>query len=281
MSSDWTLTFNGLTCGPGTPYGVTSVDGWMDLQGVTTVDTPKPQADGTWTSPDFNPSRLVNVGLDAYAADPDTFAAVVAALEAATQTQADVSPVTLTIPGRDPETIYAKVRRRVIPTDFGFVNGLSSAQVQFFAPDPRRFGDTISDSTKLPTSTGGLTWPATWPLTWTGDKQQGDVSLFNPGNAAGPLVIRIDGPVTGPSVYLEDTGMSVAFSDALVMGAKDWLVIDMDARTALLRGTSSMAAFITARQWFGFQPGDNSIAFQSFTYDARALMTVTASPAWK
>lgn len=280
MATDWTVTFNGLTMGPGTPYGITSLDGLRDLQGVTMVDTPKPQADGTWTSPDYNPSRMVTVGVDISGVNPTDFETNVAAFEAATQAQRVESPATFSLPGRDPDLIMAKIRGRVLSTDFAYAQGLSNAKLQFWASDPRRFGAQVAGSTHLPNITGGLGFPIHFPLAFTAITKQGQVSLVNQGNAIGPLVVRIGGPVTGPSVYLEDTDMTVAFSDALVLGAMDWLVIDMDARTALLRGQSSMAPFITQRDWFGLQPGSNTIAFQSTVYDSRALMTVSGSPAW-
>jgi len=278
--TDWQLTFNGLVCGPGTSYLVTSVDGWLDVQGVTTVDTPRPNADGTWTTPDYNPSRLVNVTID-IAGDVTPFATAVAAFEAATQTQAAPSAVVLTIPGRSPETIMAKVRRRVIPTDFAFARGLTQASVQFFAPDPRRLGAVVTASTGLPTSTGGLTFPATWPVAWRAITLSGSISIVNPGDTAGPLALRIDGPCTAPVITQVGTGRVLAFSSSLVMPADDWLVIDMGARTVLDRGTSSRAGYLTSRGFFDFLPGTNVIAWTASTYDSRARLTATGYPAWR
>jgi hypothetical protein len=152
--------------------------------------------------------------------------------------------------------------------------------VQFVALDPRKFGTPLTGSTGLPSSSGGLAIPFTIPFTINSTVTYGQVSLTNPGNETGPVKMRIDGPCVGPIITHVGSGLRLVFASSLILGAGEFLLIDMEAQTVLAQGQASRANWVTSRQWSGFEPGANTWSFAAASYSA-AQLTVTATPADK
>jgi len=150
--------------------------------------------------------------------------------------------------------------------------------IQVVAVDPRKLGTPLMGSTALPSSSGGLTIPFTVPFAINSTVVSGQVSLFNPGNETGPVTLRIDGPCTGPVITHVGSGLQLIFSASLTLGAGEFLLVDMEAHTAMAQGQSSRANWITSRGWSGFEPGSNTWAFTAASASA-ALLTVTCPPA--
>jgi hypothetical protein len=109
------------------------------------------------------------------------------------------------------------------------------------------------------------------------------VAFNNPGNDTGPVVLRIDGPCTGPVVTHTSATASTAlvFASNLVLGAGEFLLVDMDKKSALGNGQASRSAYITSRSWSGFDPGANVWSFTAAIFDPASLLTVTTQPAWR
>jgi hypothetical protein len=174
------------------------------------------------------------------------------------------------------------VRRsdEIIPTWVGDTTCEWSAQV--VADDPRMYGDPVTISTGLPSSTGGLTLPATFPIMFTGVTVSGLVRIDNPGNIAAPLMVRFDGDVTGPRIYHQQTGKLWAMA-GFNIPAGQWVTVTMGPSRweALAQGQATRAGYITSRGWMELVPGRNDFAFGADVYSPGALMTVTAAPAWK
>lgn len=153
--------------------------------------------------------------------------------------------------------------------------------VQVAALDPRMFGTPVSGSTLLPMTTGGLVLPLGIPFDIPSTVVSGQLALTNPGNETGPVVCRIDGPATGPQITHVGSGLALTLASSLVLGAGEWLTIDMEARTVMANDQSSRNGYITSRGWFGFDPGVNVFSFTAVGYNAASLLTVNAIPAWK
>lgn len=126
-----------------------------------------------------------------------------------------------------------------------------------------------------------LTGALTVPFIIDATTITGQVSLTNPGNESGPVVLRIDGPCVGPVVTHVSTGNAIVFSSSLELRAGEFLEIDMDARTALANGQSNRAGYITSRGWSAFDPGRNTWAFSAARYNSQSQLSVTAVPAWR
>ena len=154
--------------------------------------------------------------------------------------------------------------------------------IQIVAKDPRKFGDLVSASTRLPFSEGGLVRPSTWPRTWTGVSGTGRVTINNPGNTQAPVWLRIDGPLPagGWTVTHQGKGQSLTFATALALGSGEFVTVDMDRREVLAQGQAPRSGYVTSRGWFSLDPGVNVIAFSAQNYSSTASLTVTTKPAW-
>lgn len=289
---DWTGSLNGLAFGPGTPYMVEAVDGWrsmsaLALGGITsgsasTMPPPKGQSNGSWSVPFWMPKREVTLmfSLEQSQTTGQSWASVVQAFEAATQPNgAGVGTLSLQQDGLL-TSVTGVVEDRGISTDFAYQFGSAKGPVKFLAFDPRRLAASLSASTLLPTSTGGLTWPVTWPISWPATQVTGVMSLINLGTATGPLTFTITGPCTGPTITQQETGLTLAFSPSLVINAGDTLVIDCEAQTALYNGQASRSGYLINRGWMGFAKGVNTFSFNAAAYNSSAALTVSAAPAY-
>jgi hypothetical protein len=154
--------------------------------------------------------------------------------------------------------------------------------IQVVAKDPRKFGDLVTASTRLPFSEGGLTFPITFPTIFTGVTGTGKVTINNPGNTQAPVWLRIDGPLPagGWTVSHQGKGQSLTFATALALGSGEFVTVDMDRREVLAQGQAPRSGYVTSRGWFSLDPGDNVIAFSAANYSSTASLTVTTKPSW-
>ncbi|MFJ2174324.1 phage distal tail protein [Streptomyces sp. NPDC087851] len=150
------------------------------------------------------------------------------------------------------------------------------------AADPRRYETTQqSGTTGLPVVTGGLTPPITPPVTVTATTVAGQIVATNIGTIATRPVLRIDGPVTNPTVfaqYADGTVRRLAYSDTIASG--EYLTIDVDAKQVLLNGTASRRRYLSA-QWPDIPPQQSmTFQFAASGYNSSALLTATWRSAW-
>jgi len=166
----------------------------------------------------------------------------------------------------------------VVPTPLTDVSAHYSVIVA--AKDSRKFGDVVTVSTGLPSSSGGLVRPSTWPRTWSGVSETGTVRIFNPGNEQAPVWLRLDGPLPAGGWAVTHLGKGREFRTSLSLVSGEFLTVDMDRREILAQGQSARAGYVTSRGWFSLDPGWNDIAFSAPNYSAGALLTVATQPAW-
>jgi hypothetical protein len=152
---------------------------------------------------------------------------------------------------------------------------------QMVSLDWRKFGATLTGTTALPSSSGGMTYPMVFPYTYDAASVSGQVSLSNQGNEFGPVTLRIDGPCVGPKVTHVSSGKQLVFASSLTLGAGEFLIVDMEAHTVLANGQASRAGWVTSRGWSEFQPGPNTWAFDAITYNAASQLSVSAIEAWE
>lgn len=176
--------------------------------------------------------------------------------------------------------VTAKRQGEVIHKKFN--NKQAWFSIQVVAEDPRKYGDLISLSTRLPSSSGGRIYPATYPITYTGVSETGVIRVNNPGNTEAPVWLRVDGPVPAGGWTVTHVGkrQALTFATALTLTTGEFVTVDMDRREVLAQGQSTRAGYVTSRGWFSLDPGDNDIAFSAANYSATAQLTVLTKPAW-
>lgn len=253
------------------------IQGWDGSPDTTFALTQKPRQPGGWLGPrpQLVPRHVTLTGL-VRAPSADALEGAIDRLNAAASID---TPTTLTVQrGSSPRTAGVYRDGAVVPVEL--TDTIAQWTVDLTAPDPRKYGATVSTSTGLPSSSGGLTWPVTWPVKWTGIAASGVLSINNPGNVPAPLLLRIDGPVTAPTILHVASGTALTLASSYTVPAGSFLLIDTEARTVLEGGTASRNGWITSRGWFQLDPGPNDLIFSAATYNATAQLTATYAPAY-
>ena len=253
-----------------------SISGWGAPRGTLTP-IQKPRQAGAWAGDSFSAGRSIVIAGTVYAPTPALALDALDRLVVAASLAATV--LTVVESGR---SRFMSVRRDGDVIETWLNQQAFTYSVQFFAPDPRKFGTALTASTGEFSTTGGLTVPFTVPFTINSTISSGLITLTNPGNEVGPVVARVDGPCRGLIItHTGSSGSQVFSMTGLNLVAGEWLVIDMEKRTVLGNGTASRSGFITSRVWSGFDVGVNTCAFSAVSFDAGALLTITATPANK
>ena len=143
-------------------------------------------------------------------------------------------------------------------------------------------GSPIEGSTHLAKSSGGMTFPKSGyhfespnsPSQWLfGEKiVSGSITLTSNGNAQSPVSIRVDGPVTNPTVSHSPSGKALTFN--IQLGAGSYLTADSGTREILVNGTAPVNGVVANRQWFYAQPGQNTFRFAAKDSGDGATLTV-------
>lgn len=146
--------------------------------------------------------------------------------------------------------------------------------------------DLVSDSTGLPSSSGGMLFPyrfeeagvalSSWM--WSEEVVSGSVALSNEGTAPSPAMIRIDGPVVNPQVSHVGSGHVIAFDMSL--GSGHYATMNGVTHEILIDGADPARGRVTRREWSQAEPGLNVWGFGASEYSAAARMTVSFYPAY-
>lgn len=275
------ITYQGLTIGEGTDYGIDRIDG-LSTPSVRSADRTVSLRDGLHPGDDYYEGRTVT--LSTFIAERDTadMNTKRTALMSAFAGGHPEVPFVFEVPGvagGGERRINVRPRRARFRADIGYGAGMSKDTFQLFATDPRIYDNAESFRIlTLPAASGtGLTWPLTWPLSW-GIAQSDSQFITNDGNFDAPVSIRIDGPVLNPRIENLTLGKTIELDIDVAVG--DYLDIDPDARTVLLNGTASRYSSLTqASQWWLLEPGPNEVRFRAATATA-ATMTLTWRSAW-
>lgn len=260
----------------GSQIVMSTLDGWGSPASTISPEQ-KPRANGVWAGDAFLGARPMSMNgtisapsIEVAEAAKDRLIAAVALSEV---------PMVVT-QGSIVRSLMVRRSGEVIVNDIGDDGTLLEWSIQVIATDPRKTAAApLTGTTGLPASSGGLTLPFTLPFTLASTVVSGQVSLTNPGNIAGKVVLRIDGPVTAPVVTHVSSGRSIAFAASLTIAAGGFVLIDMESHQVLEGGTASRNGWVTGRGWSSFQPGDNTWAFSAAVHNTGTL-TVTAMPSW-
>lgn len=266
------LVFGGVDA-LGTRIWLSTLKGWDE--GVASTGNVEQRAadDGGWPDQAYRAPRVVELGLTLVGPDFLTVSKSINAIESGLPLNA---LGTLVVDDHGLQ-LQANVRKS---GDLVADRKAAKAAVSLslIAPDPRRYAtNTVTASTGLPVTTGGLVLPLVLPLSLAATMSSGVLSVTNDGNADALPVFTITGPCpAGATITHRGTGASLRFTEAI--GAGHTLTIDTASRTAVLDGTASRTVIGT---WFSYSPGVNEIGFSASSYDAGALLTSTHRSAWR
>lgn len=249
---------------------MSTISGWWGTPAPQKDIRPRPGAHGVWVGESWLPGRAVS--LRGWC-EADSRADVIAAVDRLNAAMG-LGDVPLTI--ADSGTSHTVTVRRDGEFDPQWVHSrLAKWIVQVLAEDPRKLGAPLVVSTGLPSTSGGWTFPMTFPAPINATVVTGQAALTNPGNIAGPVMLRIDGPVVAP-VVTHSSGL--VWASSLSLAAGEFITVDAQRREVLAQGQASRNNSTTQRGYAAFEPGLNVWSFAATS--GSGLLTVTATPAW-
>ncbi|MGW1134552.1 phage distal tail protein [Streptomyces griseoluteus] len=261
----------------GVVWRLQTLEGWDGAE--VRADFQEREADhGTWASPVYLGARPLTLAGVIEAPDRGTLQTAMDQLSAAVS----LTDTTLTVWEQVPKQVT--VRRSGKPLMQYTSDRIATWSVLVTAADPRRYETTQqTGTTGLPSTTGGLAFPATFPLAFSATTVSGQIVASNAGTIGTRPVITITGPVSAPSVsalYPDGSLRQLLYSLDLAVG--DSLVIDVDAHSVLLNGGVSRRRFLTVSGGWPAVPPGASVAFQfqAATYNPTAQLTVAWRSAW-
>lgn len=280
MTGNTTATYGSLTFGAvdanSVSWTLTSLQGWGSPKSSIKVASNVRQP-GAWAGDGYLTERYLTVNLTLSAPSPE---ALNTALDSLYQT-VQMAPSMLTVT-QSGVARSMMVRRAAADMVEGRVSSVfATPSFQVVALDGRKLGVPLTGTTGVASTTGGLTVPFTVPVSINATVQSGTIGMTSLGNTDGPVTLLIHGPLSGPSVAHVNSGLTLTFASSLTLGASEFLLVDMDAHTALAQGQAPRSQFITSRQWFSLQPGDNEFQFTASSASPGCYLTVTATPAWQ
>jgi hypothetical protein len=255
----------------------TDLKGWSS-PGVR-AELQSRQADhGAWASPVYLDARPITItGLIAAPSTAARNAAIEQLIAAVSLTD-----TVLTVGETTPKQATVRRSGDVLVE---LVNPYSATySLMVTAPDPRRYSTVLqSQSTGLPSVTGGLTLPITMPILISTTSTGGGFTLSNAGTIATRPTFTLRGPATMPVITAtrpDGAIFQLAYSQTLGVG--DTLVIDTGAHSVILNGAVSRRPFISAQpSWPEILPGSSlSVRWTASAYDPAALLTGTCRSAW-
>lgn len=277
VAGDWEMEFAGLALGAGSSFDLVSVSGLLDLPELRSSDLLLLRRHGAYAGEDFLAPRTITLELSIFADTDADMELRMAEFLAAFAVGAE-SPLQFQLPGVAggvAARVWARTKRRNVVMDLEYVYGVAKASVQLVATDPRIYVEVEdTGSTGMREINTGHTFNVEFPLVFAGEPADGVVELVNAGGFDAPVLFRIDGPVSNPSITNETTGQTISFTTSVADG--EYLLVDTAARSVLLNGTASRYNTIDAASvWFDLAPGTNSILFTGQVFDPDALLTAT------
>lgn len=286
MAGVRTLTYAGLTMASdaGTPQpngGVLyldDVEGWDGSPGLRHDDVPRLWSHGSFAQRGWREPLLLNVIGEARAASEsaaDTLKRQIVAVAANgldyALTIQDTAAPTMTVHGY-----------RTSPVKTAWLNDVTlSYRFEVLCTDPRKYGETLTDSTGIPVAGGGLSHPLheAGYLDYGDTGYPGTASLTNRGTADTATKHTIVGAIPNGFTITElTTGRRLIYTAPIVAGQT--LTLDADDGTVMLDGYANRSTFLTRREWTRLEPGQTGTWLFEALGSTGAQMTVEANPAW-
>lgn len=274
VSATDTITLNAAPEGEGWVYDNATLDVWYALPSVAPKLSKRPNAHGAYgLGQTFTAEHRPVVVGQFYG---ESTGAALAARNRLNALFADGQSITMRVTddlGATTRTVWlleASSRFRYDFSHFPF-------DISLVAPDPRRYGPTLTDSEGMPSAGSGLIWDLGTAgsglyFDWGTEGILGQVEFTNLGNATTFPRIEVGGAGgfdAGFRITEVESGRELTFERATNSG--EVIVFDSRTRRATL-ASGDVTAFLSSRDWFEIPAGATR------RYQINPLGSVTGSP---
>lgn len=274
------LSFNGLNLNSD-PYYVQSLDGLLGSPEIRTADKPLVGRSGMIAGIDKYSGRSLVLALEVVSSNEIAFNTAVNNFKIALAAPMDAEPLVFTIPGVANGTqafVNVRPRKVSLPVEFTYQDYAGVANVEFYATDALIYSYDESASTlNVFQPAGGRTYDRTYDVTYGAAGFNGTALLTNNGTTLAPVLIRIYGPVTNPTITNSTTGQSLGLTATIDAGR--FIDINTTDRTIMLDGTADRYSYLTNPGWWGLIPGVNEIRYFA-EFSAGSLAEIYFRSAW-
>ncbi|MEU3783400.1 hypothetical protein [Streptomyces sp900129855] len=251
--ADWQVEIGGVVLlGPQTPIPIGEIEG-LGAPDVRPQDVDNPAADGTLPGVDLYGPRTVRIeagiktpGRPAAAADHLARLQRAARAENVRTWTGALSVLRARWPGHPTRRLYGRIRRMEATSTASAVHGWIPLDIEFVAMDPLFHADTET-SLALPL-----------------DQADRPGRIVNDGDVAAWPTLRINGPITHPSIWNTVTGQRLELDIVLRSGEYVDITTRPGTRWVLRNGTTNDADALapTSRlDRFAIPPGPSEIAW--------------------
>lgn len=267
-----TITLNPSPDGEGWVYNNETLDAWYALPSADPKLAKRPNAHGAYALGKVYTKEHRPIVSGQYYGTTATDALV--ARNKLNALFADGDPVTMRVTdelGATTRTVWLLEAATSFRYDFSHF----PFDLAFVAPDPRRYGPTMSDSEGMPSGGTGLQWDLgslALFFDWGTAGVLGQVEFTNTGTATSLPRIEVGGAgafLAGFRVTEVETGRELTFERA----TNDGEIIVLDSRTQRATlGSGDVTAFLSSRDWFAVPAGATR------RYQINPLGGVTGAP---
>lgn len=278
-------TFDGLTFGledSDALFKVFRWDGWFGSPGVRADRTDRLWGHGMFSDRGWRDARLIILEGNAHF---DSEQAALAGYNRLMSAGADGTYRDLTVTDSLFGVMTARVRIANEVVASWLTPGILRYQIQLLAPDPRKYGPAIVESTGVAVAGDGLQWDlfasaaAPGGLDFGNPGDPGTVNITNPGTADTGQRFTLTGSApNGFTIRHIQTDSVLGYSVPLARGES--LVLNSADGTAWLNGYADRSAKLTRRDWVRLGAGETGTWLLESAESSNLRMEVEVLPAW-
>lgn len=257
----------------GNRWIITDIDGWWDLPPMDMGEVDRAYSeDGSYYEPGRYSSRALRLTGKIIPPDNNSNAANLARQEFNKRLMLVRKTGLLQVleseelgGGKQSEVVV--IARPLMKTDR--LNGVIEFDVQFRAPDPRKYSVMLNtvEAFLMGTGTGtGRTYGLVYNRTYSGAQSHNTALVDNRGDYNTYGTIRLHGPVDNPGAHHLDSDRYISFP-GVRLGVGQYLDINLGEKTIISEsGISLRDRMDDGSRWFKFEEGPNKVTLLGTSY---------------
>jgi len=140
------------------------------------------------------------------------------------------------------------------------------------------------DTAGLIWTSSGLVWTNTGAV-WTAGSSPSASLVASEGNVEADWQAQMFGPAVGPKLGNDTAGLTLEFTDDLVLSATDYVLLDSASQSAVLNGAGGSSVLgnlnFPTSEWWLMQPGLNQVRYYPTAGGSSSTQAqITFRPAW-